>query len=227
MPNVLERIKLVDFPEEQYMREETPKTQIYLHHTAGNSNPFGVVEDWARNPERIATAFIIGGKPPKGITQWYDGQIVQAFSSKYWAHHLGIKATAIPPRSKPPMDIARGSIGIEICNWGFLTRRPDGQFINYAGGIMKQDEVFDLGYNYRGYRFWHDYTDAQLQATRDLLIFLGDRWKIPLTFKGPEIFDICNRAFMGEPGVWTHTSVRRDKTDCYPHPKLIDMLKSL
>lgn len=225
--SVLDRIKLVDFPDDQYIREETPKKQIYLHHTAGNSNPFGVVEDWARTEERIATSFIIGGKPPKGITQWQDGQLVQCFSSKYWAHHLGIKANAVPPRSRPPLEITKGSIGIEICNWGWVSKRADGKFVNYVGGIMNPDEVIDLGYNYKGYRFWHNYTDAQIQSTKDLILFLCERWGIPRQFKGMEIFDIDLRAFHGETGIYTHNSVRKDKTDIYPHPKIIEMLKSL
>jgi hypothetical protein len=32
---------------------------------------------------------------------------------------------------------------------------------------------------------------------------------------------------MGDPGVYTHNSVRPDKTDVSPQPKLIDMLKKL
>lgn len=31
----------------------------------------------------------------------------------------------------------------------------------------------------------------------------------------------------GEAGVFTHNSVRMDKVDIYPHPKMIAMLKSL
>jgi hypothetical protein len=227
MSSVLERIKLVEFPEDQYFREETPKKQIYLHHTAGNANPFSVVEDWKRTPERVATSFVIAGKPTSGMTQWTDGQIIQCYSSKYWGYHLGLKAANLPPGSKSPMEIQKTSIGIEICNWGWLTKNSKGNFINYVGGIMKPEEVVDLGTPYRGYRYWHNYTDAQIASVKDLLLFLGDRYKIPLTFKGMEIFDIDNRAFLGEPGVYTHTSVRKDKWDIYPHPKMIEMLRGL
>lgn len=225
--SVIDVIKLVEFPDDQYIKEETQKVQIYLHHTAGNSNPFNVVEDWARTEERIATAFIIGGRPPKGIGQWKDGQIVQCFSSKHWAHHLGIKANSVPPKSKAPLEIAKKSIGIEICNWGWVSKRPDGKFINYVGGIMNPDEIIDLGFNYKGYRFWHNYTDAQISSVKELLKFLCEKWKIPSVYKGTEIFDIDVRAFQGEPGIWTHNSVRKDKTDIYPHPKIIEMLKTL
>ena len=42
-----------------------------------------------------------------------------------------------------------------------------------------------------------------------------------------DIWDITPRALKGEKGVFTHNSVRRDKVDIYPHPKMIEMLKSL
>jgi hypothetical protein len=31
----------------------------------------------------------------------------------------------------------------------------------------------------------------------------------------------------GGEGIWSHTNFRKDKSDVYPHPKLIEMLKSL
>ena len=227
MINILTQIKLVMLPEDQYFREVTPKTMIFIHHTAGNSNPLSVVEDWARSEERIATSFVIGGTPPKGITAWTDGMPVQCFSSNYWAYHLGIKATKMPPGSIAPMQIQKQSIGIEICNWGWVTKRPDGKFINYVGGIMSPEEIIDLGHDYRGYRYWHAYTDAQIETVRLLLLYLCEKWNITSTFKGMEMFDLDERAFKGESGIWTHTTVRKDKWDCSPQPKLIDMLKSL
>jgi len=225
--SILSRIKLAEFPDNQYVKEETTKRQIYLHHTAGNSNPFNVVEDWSRSDERVATAFIIGGNPPPGVSGWADGQIVQCFASKYWGYHLGIKSTAVPPNSATPTELHKMSIGIEICNWGWLNKLPSGKFVNYVGGTMKPEEVIDLGVPYRGYRFWHNYTDAQIQSTKELLQYLGTKYNIPLKYKGKEMFDLDPRAFAGDPGVWTHTSVRKDKSDLYPHPKMIAMLESL
>ena len=54
-----------DFSPSQYYPEENTKTQIYLHHTAGNSNGFNVFKDWESNPERIATCVTICGKSSK------------------------------------------------------------------------------------------------------------------------------------------------------------------
>jgi hypothetical protein len=35
------------------------------------------------------------------------------------------------------------------------------------------------------------------------------------------------RAFKGEAGVYTHNSVRKDKIDIAPQPKIVEMLKNL
>ena len=227
MTDILRQIKLIQLPNDQYFREETEKHQIYLHHTAGNANAAGVIEDWARTEIRIATSFIIAGQPPHNKLMWKDGQLYQCFSSKYWGYHLGLKATKLPPKSLTPMALQRGSIGIEICNWGWLTKRVDGKFINYVGGILSPDEVIDLGYDYRGYRYWHKYTDAQIATTKLLLQYLCEYWDIPTEYKGLEMFDLDDRAFRGESGIFAHCSVRPDKWDISPQPKLIEMLESL
>jgi N-acetyl-anhydromuramyl-L-alanine amidase AmpD len=227
MTDILKQIKLVLLPEDQYFREATPKTMIFLHHTAGNANPLSVVEDWARSEDRIATSFVIGGKSPTLSSPWTDGQLIQCFSSSYWAYHLGVRASQMPPGSVSSSILQKQSIGIEICNFGWVKKRADGKFINYVGGIMKPEEIIDLGYDYRGYRYWHAYTDAQIETVRLLLLYLCEKWNIPQGYKGIEMFELDNRAFKGESGIWTHDSVRIDKTDCSPQPKLIDMLKSL
>jgi hypothetical protein len=53
-----------------------------------------------------------------------------------------------------------------------------------------------------------------------------EKYNIPLTYN-EDIWDITPRALKGEAGVFTHNSVRKDKVDIYPHPKMIEMLKSL
>jgi hypothetical protein len=36
-----------------------------------------------------------------------------------------------------------------------------------------------------------------------------------------------NNALDGYPGIWSHTNVRIDKSDVFPHPDLLDLLKNL
>jgi hypothetical protein len=42
-----------------------------------------------------------------------------------------------------------------------------------------------------------------------------------------DIWDVTKRAMSGYDGIFTHNSVRKDKSDMYPCPRVIDMLKSL
>ena len=70
-------IKHVSFPPKNYFNEDTPKKQVYLHHTAGNDDAEAVFRYWTNNKVRIATCVAIDSK----------GLIVQGFSSKKWAKY--------------------------------------------------------------------------------------------------------------------------------------------
>jgi hypothetical protein len=212
------------FPASQYVGEELPKKQIYLHHTAGNSDPFGVFKHWSSNAERIATCVSIGGKPTAN-SNWKDGQIVQGFSSKYWAYHLGLKESTFHKFNLSYKSLDKNSIGIEICNWGQLTLK-NGKFFNYVGREVPSDEVCELPKEHRGFKYFHNYTDAQIESVKHLLILWKTRYNIPIEYYA-DIWDLTPRALNGTAGVFTHNSVRSDKVDVYPHPKLIEMLKTL
>ena len=212
-------IKQVSFPSSQYIQEEHSKLQIYLHHTAGNPSGEQVFTHWASNPERIATCVSISGKGPT------DGQIVQGFSSKYWAFHLGLKESTFQKHGVPYKSLDKISIGIEICNWGQL-KKVGSKYFNYVNRTVPEDEVIQLDAPYKGFEYFHNYTDAQIESVKELLLLWKDKYGIPLTYH-EDIWDVTVRALKGESGVFTHNSVRTDKVDVYPHPKLIAMLKSL
>lgn len=212
-------IKQVKFPESQFVKEEHPKKQIYLHHTAGNASGENVFKYWETTKERVATCVSISG--PADV----DGLIVQGFSSKFWAFHLGLKESTFNRMGVPYMSLDKISIGIEICNWGQLVKK-NGKFINYVGRSVPESEVITLDKPYKGFQIFHNYSDAQIESVRKLLLLWKDRYGIPLTYK-ESIWDLSKDALSGAPGVYTHNSVRTDKIDVYPHPKLIQMLKSL
>jgi N-acetyl-anhydromuramyl-L-alanine amidase AmpD len=211
----------VDFPVSQYIREEHPKKQVYLHHTAGNNSGTNVFRWWASNPERVATCVAISGP---GSSDG-DGRIVQGFGSKYWGFHLGVKRSTFDRFGLPFINLDKLSIGIEICNWGQLSF-TNGKFYNYVGGEVPANQVTKLDVPYKGFTYFHSYSDAQIASVKELLLLWKDRYGIPLTYK-EDIWNLNPRALKGEPGVYTHNSVRADKTDIYPHPKMIQMLKSL
>lgn len=218
------KVTQASFSSDQYIKEEYKKTQIYLHHTAGNSNPLAVFKYWGENKERIATCVVVGGKP--GVSKgWIDGEVVQGFSAKYWAYHLGLKESTFQKYGTPYRSLDKTSIGIEICNWGQLTYK-NGKFYNYVNREVPKDEVTELPVTYRGFKFYHTYTDAQIATVKELLIAWKTHFNIPIHYN-PDIWDITPRALKGEPGVYTHNSVRIDKVDVSPQPNLIEMLKSL
>jgi hypothetical protein len=218
------KITQVSFSSDQYIKEEYKKTQIYLHHTAGNSNPIAVFKDWGTNKERIATCVTIGGKPGTS-NNWIDGEVIQGFNVKYWAYHLGLKESTFQKYQIPYRSLDKISIGIEICNWGQLTYK-NGKFYNYVNREVPKEEVVELPVAHRGFKFYHAYTDAQIASTKELLIAWNKEYNIPISYN-PDIWGITSRALRGEPGLYTHNSVRIDKVDVSPQPKLIEMLKSL
>jgi N-acetyl-anhydromuramyl-L-alanine amidase AmpD len=192
-----------------------PKSQIYLHHTASGPNPRNVWNWWKSDKVTVGTCVVIGK----------DGEIVQGFSSKHWAHHLGLANKHFGVHNLKYRNLDQTSIGIEICNWGQLTKKGD-KFYNYVNGEVPAKDVCELETPFKGFKYYEEYSDAQIESVRKLLLYWKDVYNIPLTYN-EDIWDISLRALKGEPGVYTHNSVRKDKVDVYPSKKLIAMLKSL
>ena len=212
-------IKQFPLQSDQYYQDEYPKTQIFLHHTAGSSDPFNTVTDWDSDARgRIATCVVVG----RGTN---DGVIVQAFSSKYWAYHLGVKTSVFKAHSIPFLTLDKTSIGIEICNWGQLTE-VNGKYFNYVNKEVSSDDVCILDEPFKGFKYFQKYTTAQIAAVESLLRYWGPLYGIPLDYN-EDIWDVTNRALTASPGVFTHNSVRSDKVDVFPQPELINMLKTL
>lgn len=211
----ISKIKQVRLKESQYFAEESAKTQIYLHHTAGNGNAEAVSRYWNGTSDRVATAFVVG----------QDGLIVQCFSSKHWAWHLGISKAEFKGQGAKYQNLDKASVGIEICNWGYL-KEKDGKFYNYVNARVPESMVTTLDEPFKGFKHWYKYTDAQIESTRQLLVYLCDTYNIPKEYRA-QIFSLDKEAFKGTPGIYTHNSVRKDKSDIYPCPRMIQMLENL
>jgi len=211
-------------PDNEYVKQETKKEVIYLHHTAGGSRADWTIKSWDRDgksnkPYRIATSYVMGRRASSNGDDAFDGKTFRCFDDKYWAYHLGIKG------SKGKYD--KKSIGIEVCNYGYC-RVVDGKFINYVNREVPANEVVDLGKEFRGYRYWERYTDEQIESLRKLLLYLIDKHDIDFE-RGIYDWDWFEYApdKMNESGIKTHTQSRKDKTDMFPQQELIDMLNSL
>lgn len=218
----------------EYFSEVRPKDTIYLHHTAGSHRPDWAIDGWAHDRSKsggslpVATAYVIGGVSTTDRNAEFDGKIYQAFPDNQWAHHLGLHA--------PNNSILNAkSVAIEICNYGPCTRTSDGKFINYVGREIPADMVGTLDKPFRGFTFYHKYTPKQLESLRLLIIDIAHRFDIdlkkglkPLIEANAEgAFEMSQDALKGLPGLWTHTNVLQTKSDCWPQPELITLIKSL
>jgi len=220
-PINLEKIQVVNFPENKYFEEEFTKTQIILHHTISGEGVEGDIQTWEGEKDKVAVAIIID----RAGTPW------QLFSSKYWAYHVGCGNH----------DIDRHSIGVELDNWGWLVA-GDGtvkQFIGkpvqtvmgkyyayYGNPIAVPLQYYANGF--RGYNYYEKYSHSQLQTLGELILYWKVRYNIPLTYN-EDIWDVSSRALAGTPGIWSHVSYlpAPTKYDCHPQPELIDLLKTL
>lgn len=273
-------IKDIFLGSEEYFPVDFKKTTIYLHHTCGSHRPDWVVQGWDQDhnsdgsAQKIATSFVIGGKSTRdGDTTW-DGTVIRCFPESQWAWHLGAKGT------NGLFD--KLSIGIEICNYGYLNRSKTGQFMTYVNTPVPDDQVIELSKPFRGYKFYHKYTDNQISNLKILLLYLSTKYNINLKLGlqewinkeslilpnglsilqqqqwlnhygfvgmngkpldedgswgqntayaiqsiGKSAFEFNPLTLNGYPGVWTHTNIRTDKSDCFPQPNLVSMLKSL
>jgi len=220
----INKIKQLPLKETEYFKEEYIKNQIVLHHTAGNSSAVNVFTDWNRDTRgRIATCISISGPGSKNS---YDGEIVQGFSSRFWAYHLGIKSDIFKAYGMKPQILDKTSIGIEICNWGQL-EYENGKFINYVDREIPADQITTLDEPYKGYKYFHKYSDAQIESIKNILIYWKNIYNIPLLYDYDKMFKVNVPALKGDKGLYTHNSYRKDKIDIYPCPRMIKMLKSI
>lgn len=214
-------------PDDEYIKSATDKQYIFLHHTAGWNNPYRVIDMWAHDKRgRIGTHYVIGGTNPRNGDDTYDGKVLQCIDDEFYAWHLG----------GVDRYMHKHSLGIEICNFGYLEKRG-GDFYTYTGLRVDPDQVVDLGYKFRGYRYYHKYSRIQLAALKKLLFSLTNKHDISaslglydrINIMSPnEAFGYYDEAFHGEvKGILSHTSVRRDKFDVSPQPNLINTILSL
>lgn len=190
-------------PNQFVQKEADRKDLIVLHSTAGGSVR-GTFDWWQVTPERVATAYIVDR----------NGVVFEVFDPKYSAFHLGLKDTQANDYR---------SIGIELVNWGPLSESQPGGFHfawpeNYSRVKIQMDEVFgplNQTSPYRGYRYWHQFSEEQVVATAKLCKYLMNRFGI--------VNDVCeslealNQGWRNTfTGIAAHHNFRSDKFDVGP-----------
>lgn len=201
----------------QFFDEIKDKISVFLHHTVGSSWEEAVTW-WNQTSERVGTAL--------GIER--DGRVLQCYEINRWAYHLGVTTGT--------GKTTRESVGIELISWGYLFKEKDGKgedvFVAYPLFPLKQrrvivpkDQVCELEKEWRGHKYWHKYTDAQIESTILLLRYLVDRFKIKVQTNLKNFWEYNEEVIKKDlPGIHAHSTVRKDKTDIFPQPELIEAI---
>ena len=125
----------------------------------------------------------------------------------------------------------KNSVGIEVNNFGWIKNGK-----TYAGTIADPNQIVTFAKPFRGHKTWHRYSDKQIEVLRDWILWVGERDNIDvraglpalIKVKGADAFEFNQDVLDGKhKGLWTHSNVRKTKSDMFPQPELMDMLMSL
>lgn len=130
---------------------------IVMHYTAsGGATGAGDAGFFAKLDTKAGAHFIIGR----------DGTVIQCVDINRRAWHAGVSIW----RGKP--NVNDFSIGIEMDNYGWLTKMGDGTFrgANGRGDVVPADRVIEARHKNTAtpYKYWEAYTEAQMKAAVEL-----------------------------------------------------------
>ena len=215
-------IKKHYMPVGTYFPGPVKKQWIFLHHTAGWEDPYQVADMWARdNRGNVATEFILGGQSVRNGNTKYDGELIQCFPEGGYGWHTGTGNSVMH----------RNSVAIEVCNMGQIVNGK-----TYVNTPADPSQVVKLAKPFRGFQFWHKYSDAQIETLKQWILFVSQKYGIDprvglveyVKAKGADGFDVLDLDRANKtPGMYSHTNVLRGKVDMFPQQELIDMLLSL
>jgi len=222
-------IEQYNLPAGEFVDKETPKKWIVLHGNHGTYNPYKQIDTWAKDHRgRVGSHYVIGGSGKSlGQDGDVDGRILQAIKDINWGYHLGAIEN---------LDIQPESISIELCNAGPLNKAGD-KFHTWYGLEILEEEVLVLDRPFNGNKYFHKYSEKQIKSLKALLLFLRDKHGIDIKEgivtsllnnpKSEASFDYMPMSMKSKTGLYTHANLNKLKTDLFPQPELIKMLKSL
>lgn len=163
-----------------YYPDPNFKDSIFIHHTSGHYRPDWTIDSWGRdrkestNKIRSGASYVIGGPDPTNSkNKKHDGEILEAFNSEYWSHHLFLK-------NKSNTFLNQKSIAIEICNYGELTKTVEGEFFTRNNIKIPKEQVEILSKPFKGERYFHSYSENQIESLRYLLLLIAKKHGIDL-----------------------------------------------
>ena len=202
--------RTLQLKEKQYFPSRNVKSGIAIHHTVGGSAE-STFNYWNNNEEMVGTAYIIDR----------DGTVFEMFDPDAWAWQFGLKW----PRAKK-IRFEKRFIGIEIASEGGLIESGGNLycFDRISSKTLKpRNEAFDFGHEYRGYRYFDRYEEAQIDSLLELIDQLCTQFGI-LRQVPENYFDYYGESLADFKGIIGHTMVRKDKSDPAPVRSLWDRI---
>lgn len=137
-------------------------TLLVFHYTASGGADGKGDADYLVTSAAKASAHVVIGR---------DGSIHQIVPFNERAWHAGVSTW------RGQSNVNNFSIGIEIDNWGPLTKREDGTFRSWTGAVVPPEKVTKARHkNENVERYWETFTDEQLQALVTVSRAIKDRY---------------------------------------------------
>jgi|TARA_B110000908_G_scaffold14652_1_gene16763 N-acetyl-anhydromuramyl-L-alanine amidase AmpD len=210
-----------NLPSGEFVDEETHKDFIILHSNHGTLDPHKQIDLWATDQRgRVGSHYVIGGPNSEK-----DGLILQAIKDHNWGYHLGpIKNTRLQ----------QNSISIELCSFGPLEHK-DNKYFNWYGLEVDKNQVGILEHKWNGYKYFHKYSEAQIESLKALLLLIKNRHGVNLSAglhsfiknKKSNPFEYNLPGISINNGVLSHSNIDPKKSDLFPQIELIEMLRSI
>lgn len=212
-----------------FVSYSTKKTGITKHHTVSDGNPKAVISSWnADQRGAVATHYILGREMVSGDKQ-FDGLLVQTMPIENFAFHVLMQRMGFS--DKHNQYINQSYIGFEFCSWGCLEYRGGKFYVLGTQIEIPPYQVCELKTPFRTYKYWHKFTDAQLQrfkrAALDLNKMLGLRLQTDKELNITDWFELSWDAMAGRRKLTTHTNFEYGKFDTFPQPELLNTIEEI
>ncbi|MDZ7690197.1 MAG: N-acetylmuramoyl-L-alanine amidase [Balneolaceae bacterium] len=196
----------------EYFQTSNKKTGICVHHTVGGTAR-STFDWWNRDQNMVGTAFMIDR----------DGSVYSVFDPENWAWQFGL-----PWPDEERIAFEKRFIGIELASEGGLLEE-NGKYYCFERISSRtekpEEEVFDAGSDYRGYRYFDRYEPEQIDSLVELINKLCDDFDIPRQMRADST-KFYGKQLIDFKGIIGHTMVRKDKSDPAPVPELWERLEN-
>lgn len=195
--------KLLYGKKDHFIGNVIRKQRIVLHET------FGILQgDIAQlTTNTVSVPFVIAR----------DGTVYQLFDPEYCAYHLGppSKGSGDTYSNK---DMSFSSIGIELSGIGPLTAKGNTLVDIYGQDYcLLTDTDYYTKTDFRGYKYYTNFTSAQLKSLDTLLLDLCRKYNIVHSFVPPEERFTKDVKAAQQAGISCHANWRQDKSDIAPN----------